>query len=47
MMEGYFSEPVLYDPADQMNIQLRCADLRPACIVPVGFVIAPIGMVVA
>ncbi len=47
IMEGYFSEPVIYGPQDLVNIKLFCDSADKAGLVLGGFVIEPIGITVS
>ncbi len=46
IMEGYFSEPVVYGPDDFVNIQLFCDSAEKAGLVLGGFVIERVGATV-
>ena len=47
IMEGYFNEPLIYDPASLVNIQLFCDSVEKAGIILGGFAIEPIGVTVS
>ncbi len=46
IMEGYFSEPIIYSPGDFINIQLCCDSAEKAGLVLGGFVIERVGATV-
>ncbi len=46
IMEGYFSEPIIYGPGDFINIQLCCDSAEKAGLVLGGFVIERVGRTV-
>lgn len=47
IMDGYFSEPIVYGPADFINIQLCCDSAEKAGLVLGGFVIERVGVTVS